>query len=49
MAFAHAIDQGEIHNNPFANKASPKIKRHKQVDVDEEDTEVLIHSAVTRS
>jgi integrase len=41
MAFAHAIDQGEIHNNPFANKASPKIKRHKQVDIDEEDTEVV--------
>ena len=41
MAFAHAIDQGEIHNNPFANKASPKIKRHKQVDIDDEDEESI--------
>tara|TARA_R110000737_G_scaffold101592_1_gene135287 strand:- start:195 stop:1394 length:1200 start_codon:yes stop_codon:yes gene_type:complete len=39
MAFAHAIDQGEIDNNPFANKASPKIKRHKQVNIDEDDDE----------
>ena len=40
LAFAHAIDMGKVENNPFANKRSPKIKRHEQVDIDNDADEI---------
>jgi integrase len=35
-AFAWANDEGDVHNNPFANRKSPAVKKHEREEVDEE-------------
>ena len=40
MAFFHAIDMGDIGNNPFANRKSPKVKRYQRISVDKIEDEI---------